>query len=146
MQDTDVTEIWNRLLSTPIQLMTEQERIVHAVNVFWIDFQQGGWLYNVAPRDETGYRHWAHLRGVAVAVAAIGATGVAERLTKIAAIVERVPEGRDDGTWGGFLESVDPQDCISALEREINTELGTLYELLEAYTVAQLPNSASGDQ
>ena len=146
MQDTDVTEIWNKLLSTPMQLMTEQERIVHAVNVFWIDFQQGGWLYNVAPPDETGYQHWVHLRSVAAAVAAIGAPGVAERLTKIAEIVERVPEGRDDGTWGGFLESVDPQGRISALEREIESELGTVYQLLEAYTVARLSNSASGDQ
>jgi len=49
MQDTDVTEIWNRLLSTPMQVMTEQERIVHAVNVFLIDFEQGGsWLYNAS--------------------------------------------------------------------------------------------------
>src|SRR5215470_16734604 len=145
MQDTDVTEIWNRLLSTPMQLMTEQERIVHAANVFWIDFQQGGWLYNVAPRDETGYRHWTHLRGVAVAVAAIGATGVAERLTKIAEIVERPPL-RPSGTWGEFLESVDPQGRISALEREIGAEVDDMWALLEAYTLAQLTNSASGDQ
>jgi len=39
MQDTDVTEIWNRLLSKPTQLMTEQERIVHAAHVFLIDFE-----------------------------------------------------------------------------------------------------------
>jgi hypothetical protein len=146
MQDIDVTDIWNRLLSTPMQLMTEQERIVHAVNVFWIDFQQGGWLYNVAPDLTEHQQSWVRLRFLAAAVAAIGAPGVAERLTKIAEIVERVPESLGDGTWGGFLESVDPQDRISALEIEIDSELGAVYELLEAYTVAQLSNSASGDQ
>jgi len=51
MQDTDVTEIWDRLLTTPMQLMTEQERIVHAVHVFLIDFRQGGWLYNASPDE-----------------------------------------------------------------------------------------------
>jgi hypothetical protein len=146
MQDTDVTEIWNRLLSLPMQLMTEPERIVHAVNAFLIDFWQGGWLYNVSPDLTEHQQSWARLRSVAAAVAAIGARGVAERLTNIAEIVERVPGGRDDGTWGGFLESVDPQDRISALEREIDSELGAVYELLEAYTLAQLSNSASGDQ
>ena len=144
MQDTDVTDIWNRLLSTPVHLMTEQERNVHAVNVFWIDFQQGGWLYNVAPDLTEHQQSWECLRFLAAAVAAIGAPGVAEHLTKIAEIVERVPEGLGDGTWGGFLESVDPQDRISALESEI--DIDAVYELLEAYTVAQLSNSASDDQ
>lgn len=60
---------------------------------------------------------------MAVAVAAIGATGVAERLTKIAEIVEGAPSLRPPGTWGEFLESVDPQSRISALEKEIGSEL-----------------------
>jgi len=145
MQDADVIEIWNRLLFTPKQLMTEQERIVHAVNVFLIDFQQGGWLYNASPETECQQSR-VQLRGVVAAVAAIGAIGVAKRLTKIAEIVELPPLLRPSGTWGSFLESIDPQGRISALEREIGSELSAVYELLEAYTVAQLSNSASGDQ
>ncbi|SRR6266436_1943114 len=145
MQDTDVTEIWNRLLSTPMQLMTEQERIVHAVNVFLIDFWQGGWLYNIAPGANENQQSWVHLRGVAVAVAAIGATGVAERLTKIAEIVERPPLWPSD-TWGEFLESIDPDGRISALEKEIGAEVDDAWALLEVYTLAQLTNSASEDQ
>ena len=144
MQGTDVTEIWNRLLSTPMQLMTKQERIVHAVNVFLIDFWQGGWLYNVSPHASENQQSWVHLRGVAAAVAAIGATGVAECLTKIAEIVELPLLSRHSGTWGSFLASVDPQGRISALEREIGGELSAVYEQLEAYTVALLSNSASG--
>src|SRR5262249_50962181 len=104
-----------------------------------------GWLYNASPSETECQQSWVQLRGVAAAVAAIGATGVAERLTKIAEIVERAPS-RPSGTWGEFLESVDPQGRISALEREIGSELSAVDELLEAYTVAQLSNSASGDQ
>ena len=60
MQDTDVTEIWNRLLSTPMQVMSEQERIVHAVNVFLIDFEQGGsWLYNASPDETECQQSWS---------------------------------------------------------------------------------------
>ena len=128
-----------------MQLMTEQERIVHAVNVCLIDFWQGGWLYNASPGASENQQSWIHLRGVAVAVAAIGATGVAERLIKIAEIVERLPLRRS-GTWGEFLESVDPQGRISALEREIGAEADDAWALLEAYTLAQLTNCASGDQ
>ena len=80
-----------------------------------------------------------------VAVTAIGATGVAERLTKIAEIVERGPS-LPPGTWGEFLESVDPQGRICALKREIGAEVDDMWALLEAYTLAQLTNSASGDQ
>jgi hypothetical protein len=82
---------------------------------------------------------------VAVAVAAIGATGVAERLTEIAEIVERPPL-RPSGTWGEFLESVDPLGRISALEKEIGAQVDDTWALLEAYTLAHLTNSASGDQ
>ena len=49
MRDTEATEIWNKLLSKPMQMMTEHERIVHAVNVFLVDFEFGGWFYNVSP-------------------------------------------------------------------------------------------------
>jgi hypothetical protein len=101
MRDTEAWEIWNELLSKPMQMMTENERIVHAANVFLIDFWQGGWLYNVSPDTSENQQPWVRLRGVAVAVAAIGATGVAERLTEIAEIVER-PALRSSGTWGSF--------------------------------------------
>jgi len=62
----------------------------------------------------------------------------------IAEIVERAPWL--SGTWGEFLERVDPQGRIAVLKREIGRELGAVDELLEAYTVAHLSNSASGDQ
>jgi hypothetical protein len=145
MRDTEAWEIWNELLSKPMQMMTEHERIVHAANVFLIDFWQGGWLYNVSPDTSENQQPWVRLRGVAVAVAAIGATGVAERLTEIAEIVER-PALRSSGTWGEFLESVDPQGRISALGKEIGAEVDDTWALLEAYTLAHLTNSASGDQ
>ena len=86
------------------------------------------------------------LRGMAAAVATIGASSVAERLTEIAVIVERAPSPPSSGTSGHFLESVDPQGRISALKREIDAEVNVRYALLEAYTLAQLTNSASGDQ
>ena len=146
MRDTEVTEIWNKLLTKPIQMMTEQERIVHAVNVFLVEFELGGWLYNLAPDASESQQSWAGLRGVAAAVATIGASSVAERLTEIAAIVERAPPQPTSGTWKHFLEGVDPQRRISGLEREIGAELNVMYGLLEAYTLAQLTNPASGDQ
>src|SRR5262245_9031050 len=146
MRDTEVTEIWNRLLSKPMQMMTEHERIVHAVNVFLVDFEFGGWLYNVSPDASEKQRCWARLRGVAAAVATVGSPRVAERLIEIAEIVERAPSLSTSGTWGHFLARVDPQRRISALEKEIGAELNVMYGLLEAYTLAQLTNPASGDQ
>jgi len=60
-------------------------------------------------------------------------------------LLKRAPS-RPFGAWGEFLQSVDPQGRIPALESEIGAEVSAVDELLEAYTVAHLFNSASGDQ
>ena len=146
MRETDVTEIWNKLLSKPMELMTQQERIVRTVNIFLIDFENGGWLYNASPDASEHQGAWVCLRGIAAAVASIGASGVAERLAEIAEIVERAPPLPSPGTWKNFLAGADPQGRISVLEEEIGGSLGVVYELLESYTLAQLTNSASRGQ
>ena len=127
-------EVWNDILTRSESCeLTAEEVIINQVNVFLVDFEMGGWLYNRSP--EVGRENdWSDLRATADAVEAVGVPLIAEVLRRITAIVES-SDAPGATTWGEFLDRVDPDNAIGKLEQQIRSEFKTLYAVLDEFTV-----------
>jgi hypothetical protein len=118
-------EVWNSLLEKPIDCMSEVERIIHRVNIFVIDFENGSWLYNIAPGCGEG-SVWSELRALASAVLAIDVPTVASYLVEIAEIAEQIDVQipREGGYWAAADPTSRVKGTVSANLRRASTGLG----------------------
>ena len=134
-------EVWNSLLEKPIDSMTEVERHINRVNIFVIDFENGSWLYNIAPGMGEG-SVWHELRELAQSVSVIGVPTVASYLLEIAEIAEQtdIQIPREGGYWA----AADPQGRVGALHRQISRELPEVWGKLEEFTVAHFACKGTG--
>ncbi len=127
-------EVWNQIIERLPNGLTPTEHVVNRVNFFLIDFESGGWLFNLSPSAGVGER-WTKLRNTAESVAAVGAPEVARALTEVADIVESA-DVQELCTWGEYLAKADPSKRIPQLERFISNEIPGLWDQLEEYTLA----------
>jgi hypothetical protein len=127
-------EVWNSLLGKTTDSMTEVERHVNRVNIFVCDFENGSWLYNIAPGAGEG-SVWTALCELATSVAAIGVPIVAGHLVEIAEILEQT-DVQVPGTWEDYLAAADPKKRVAALYELISDELREINRKLEEFTLA----------
>src|SRR5262249_5365075 len=56
----DATGIWNAILEKSVSTLSATEHLIKRVNVFLIEFEMGGWLYNLSPAAGSG-SEWSEL-------------------------------------------------------------------------------------
>jgi hypothetical protein len=127
-------EVWNSLLGKTTDSMTEVERHVNRVNIFVCDFENGSWLYNIAPGAGEG-RAWTALRQLATSVTAIGVPTVAGHLLEIAETLEQT-DVQIPGTWADYLAVADPKKRVAALYELVSDEVPEVWGKLEEFTLA----------
>lgn len=130
---TKAFDIWNELLKKPDADRSAVERIIVDSNAFLIDFEMGGWLYNISPAAGEG-RVWNRLRRTADSIDAIGMPSIAHTLREIATITE-AGDVQEQGTWDTFLAKVDPTNALERLEKIIDPQVETAWTKLEEFTV-----------